>query len=99
MGVTTLGSEYFARCERVVAAAEEANEAIESAREAPRGLVRVTTPVVFGTDVLPSVLIEFLAAFPEVEVEAILTDQAVDLVAERVGVKLGDGVLGQAQTS
>ncbi|MFO0585064.1 MAG: LysR family transcriptional regulator [Anaeromyxobacter sp.] len=57
----------------------------------PRGLLRVTAPLVFGRRHVAPALVEFLAANPEVKADLVLDDRPLDLVGEGfdVAVRIG----------
>jgi DNA-binding transcriptional LysR family regulator len=66
--LTDAGRGYVAACRRILEDVSEAERAAAGEYSAPRGDLVVTAPVVFGRlHVLP-VLIEFLQAYPEVNV-------------------------------
>ena len=62
--------------------------AVTELQREPRGKLRVRTTVPLGHAFLAAIVVEFLEAFPNVEVMLHLTDRAVDLVAERFDVAL-----------
>ncbi|MCO6440615.1 MAG: LysR family transcriptional regulator [Nitrococcus mobilis] len=66
-------------------------DAVEGAREScsvPQGHLRVTAPVDFGMDVLPNLIVQFRALHPQISVELLLTDTALDLAAHRIDLAL-----------
>ncbi len=85
---TEQGKRFHERARRVL---EEFGEAVADARgltEKPTGLLRVSAPVSIGVLRLNRLVQEFLAAYPEIEVELILNDRFVDLVEEGMDVAL-----------
>ena len=58
--------------------------AIEESRDKPRGLLRVTAPVVLGQIRILPVIVAFRAEFPNVRVDLILADRVVDVIEERI---------------
>lgn len=56
----------------------------------PRGRLRVTVPVLFGTEFLAPRLCEFMREYPDIELDLELENRVVDLVAERfdVGIRM-----------
>ncbi|WP_211453164.1 LysR family transcriptional regulator [Collimonas antrihumi] len=89
-GLTTTeqGKRFYARAKRVL---EEFNEAVSDARgltEKPTGLLRVNAPLGLGQLRLNGLVLEFLALYPEIEVELTLNDRFVDLVEDGVDVAL-----------
>ena len=58
-----------------------AQATVLNSRNKPQGTLRVSTPISLGSNWLTSVLPEFLAAYPEIDVELILEDEEHDLSA------------------
>jgi DNA-binding transcriptional LysR family regulator len=55
---------------------------------APRGRLRLSAPLTFGRRHLSPVVLDYLAAYPEVSAELSLTDSPVDLVEEGIDIAL-----------
>jgi DNA-binding transcriptional LysR family regulator len=91
--LTEAGRGYVAACRRILEEVNEAERAAAGEYSAPRGDLVVTAPVVFGRlHVLP-VLIEFLRAYPEVNVRLVLGDRIVNLLEDHVDLALRIGSL------
>ncbi|MER8366500.1 LysR family transcriptional regulator [Mesorhizobium sp. M1348] len=92
VSLTEAGSEFLARVRAILAAVDEA-EAVASAHAGggPRGVLRLALPGSFGRMWIGPLLPQFLAAFPDVRIEAEFSNRFVDLVAENfdVAVRLG----------
>ncbi len=58
-----------------------AQATVINSRSKPQGKLRVSTPISLGSNWLTSVLPEFIAAYPEINVELILKDDEHDLSA------------------
>ena len=56
-----------------------AQATVINSRSKPQGKLRVSTPISLGSNWLTSVLPEFLAAYPEIDVEIVLEDEEHDL--------------------
>lgn len=89
--LTEAGRGYFERAGRVLADLEDANRSVSQLQAAPRGRLRVNAPMSFGFLHLAPALTDFLARYPEVEVDVTLNDRFVDLVDEGfdVAVRIG----------
>jgi LysR family transcriptional activator of dmlA len=86
MRLTHLGDVYFERSRRIFDDLRLLEGAMDESDDAPRGLLRVTAPVVLGhVRILPAVL-AFRKAFPNVKVDLLLVDRVVDLIDERIDV-------------
>jgi DNA-binding transcriptional LysR family regulator len=60
---------------------------------APRGLLRVTAPTMFGRRHVAPVVTRFLALHPEVQVDLLLSDRNVDLIEEGIDAAVRIGPL------
>ncbi|MER2195723.1 LysR family transcriptional regulator [Methylobacterium brachiatum] len=86
--LTEAGEQYAAVCRRVLTDLEEADLALAGNRAAPRGVLTVTAPVMFGTRVLRPVVGEFLRAYPAMQVRYLLLNRVTNLVDEGIDVAL-----------
>jgi DNA-binding transcriptional LysR family regulator len=82
------GERYAVACRRILVDLEEANLAAAGAHAAPRGLLTVTAPVMFGTRILRPIIDAFLAEQEAVQVRYLLLDRIVGLTDEGVDVAL-----------
>lgn len=91
LNVTDAGREFHARAVRILEAVEDAELAVSSQGDSPRGTLRLTAPMSFGTLYLGSVLPAFLLRYPAVSVELDLNDRTVDLIREGydMGIRIG----------
>jgi DNA-binding transcriptional LysR family regulator len=89
LSLTDVGRTYYDYCARIVAELEDAERAVSSLQDSPRGFLRVTT----GTNVgyLGPIVSDFLKRYPEVRIEMHCTGRVVDLIEERfdLGVRAG----------
>jgi len=60
---------------------------------APRGLLRIAAPNVFGRRHVAPVVTRFLAAHPDIQVELLLSDRNVDLIEEGIDAAVRIGPL------
>lgn len=93
MGLTDDGAAYHARCHRALAELRQAGDALQDRGSVPQGLLRVTAPRLFGHAFLGDALSEYLARWPEVQLELMLVERRVDLVEEGFDVALRIGSL------
>jgi DNA-binding transcriptional LysR family regulator len=82
MSLTEIGAAYYEHCARIAQEIEAAQQSVTQLQAEPRGLLKVTTPVVFAALHLAPVLHSFVARYEHVEVELNATDRVVDLVEE-----------------
>ena len=91
--LTELGRAYYERCRGILLDIEAAEAFAETVRATPRGLLRVTAPVVLGTTVLPRLFAEYLRLHPEVQVDLVLQDRRVDLLEDGIDAAIRAGTL------
>jgi len=94
--LTEPGQHYLDSCRRLLAEIVEAERVVAGEYETPRGRLNVTAPIVFGRlHVLPIVM-DFLKAYPEVDLRLSLADRIVDLAEENLDVGLRIGALADS---
>lgn len=86
--LTEAGSAAHARCQTLVAAAREVMALADTQSATPRGLVRISIPEAFAQQVVHPLMPAFLARYPEVDVQLIITDRTVDLYEEAVDLAI-----------
>ena len=91
--LTEVGRVYLERSKGLLADFDATEASATEQQAEPRGLLRVTAPVVLGTHGLAPLLGEFMALCPQVSVELALHDRVVDLVDEGFDVALRSGPL------
>lgn len=96
VSVTEDGAVFYERCVRLLSDMEEAEDLFRNAGGRPSGRLRVDVPGRIGRLVIAPALPEFLAAYPQIEIDLGMTDRAVDLVEERADCVLRVGPLGDS---
>jgi len=96
LALTSEGEAYFLRCQRILAEIEEAESEIMHFRDRPKGLLRLNVGVAFGMHQLVPALPQFLARFPEVEIDLTITDNLVDLIEEGADLAIRTGDLSDS---
>jgi DNA-binding transcriptional LysR family regulator len=93
IGLTDAGRAYVAACKRILEELGEAERAASGEYSAPRGDLFITAPVVFGRlHVLP-IVIEFLRAYPDIDIRLGLADRIVNILEEPVDLAVRIGHL------
>ena len=92
LSLTAEGTLYYERIARVLKELDEANDLVISGRK-PRGKLTLSTTFDFGQSFLVQLMPEFLAQYPEIEVDLRLSDRNVDLAAEGIDVAIRFGDL------
>jgi DNA-binding transcriptional LysR family regulator len=80
--VTDVGARFYERCRAVLREVDRATSVVDSARETPRGKLRVASPLNFSQVMLAPVLTAFMTEYHEVEVALDIANRDVDLIAE-----------------
>ncbi|HUP29414.1 MAG TPA: LysR substrate-binding domain-containing protein [Usitatibacter sp.] len=83
MSLTETGAVFYEHCSRIVQELELAKDAVGQFQEEPRGLLRLSASVAFGTMHIAPALPDFLAAHPQVQIDMEIMDRFVDLADER----------------
>lgn len=96
LSLTEEGRGYHAQIARILAEIEEANLSVSQAQAAPRGRLRVSAPMSFGILHLAPAIRDFLARYPEVELDLSLNDRYVDVVDEGFDVAIRIGRLADS---
>lgn len=82
VAATEAGQAYFERVRVLLDEFDGLDLAIRNISDAPRGRLRLTAPVSFGTRTLVPALNAFAALYPEIALDVSFTDRLVDLVDE-----------------
>ncbi|MCW8327844.1 LysR family transcriptional regulator [Photobacterium sp. SDRW27] len=88
LSLTQVGAEYYEKCVSIIGELDEAEASARSQVASPKGIIRITAPVVFGRLVIAPILSEFLSLYPEIKVDLTLSDKHVDLISEGVDVAI-----------
>lgn len=88
LSLTAEGEQYFRRVAPLVEEMEEARRDARNERTKPRGLLRLTASVAYGTKQIVPHLTALHKRAPELEVELILSDGNLDLIAERIDLAI-----------
>jgi DNA-binding transcriptional LysR family regulator len=94
LSLTDVGRTYYDYSARIVGEVEDAERAVSTLQEAPRGLLRVTAPL--NMSFLAPIVSDYLARYREVQLEFFATSRRVDLVEERFDIGIRAGVLADS---
>ena len=96
VGPTEDGRDYYARTLNFLRELDEVEHAFGRRRVTPVGRLRVGCPAGFGRLHLASRMREFLARYPDIEVELQLDDRFVDLVGDGIDVAVRIGEIADS---
>ena len=82
--VTEAGQIFYRHCKAMIIEAEAAQEAINSLRAEPRGLIRLTCPIALLHVHIGEMLARFMMKYPQVTVQLEETNRQVDVLNENV---------------
>ncbi len=96
LALTDAGRSYVVACRRILDQVEEAERMASGEYSAPRGGLIVTAPIVFGRlHVLP-IAVEFLKAYPAIDLRLMLADRLLDLMEDHVDLAVRIGPLADS---
>lgn len=93
LSLTEAGTVYYQHASLGLGYMLEAEAAIDEARQQPQGKLKITAPADLGDNLLAGLLEDTQREFPALELELILTDRYIDLVADGVDVAIRTGEL------
>ena len=90
--LTDPGRSFLTDARRILEDYQASSDAARGAHRAPKGVLRLTAPTLFGQHYVSPVLLDFLDRFSEVDVEAIYLDRVVNLIDEGfdLAVRIGE---------
>lgn len=91
--LTEAGTAYVAACRRILEQVVEAERTAAGEFSAPKGLLTLTSPIVFGRLHLLPVIADFLKTYPDVDVRLEQSDRLVSLQEEQIDAAIRIGRL------
>lgn len=101
LSLTEAGQAYADRMRAILESFDDLTTEVQNAATAPRGRIRLTAPLSFGTVRLAPVLARFAAEYPEISLEVHFNDRITNLVEEgfdaavRVGRAMDGALVGR----
>lgn len=94
--LTDAGEAYLAAARKILEQVSEAERAAAGEYLAPRGNLAIAAPIVFGRlHVLP-IATAFLADFPDIDIQFVLSDRNADLIEEQIDMAVRIGPLADS---
>jgi len=94
--LTERGQIHLGNCRHILESVDAATAAVRGIDAAPRGLLTIAAPLLFGRlHVLP-VVVELLAAHRELQARLVLADNHVNILGEGVDLAVRIGELGDS---
>lgn len=94
LSLTEAGRAFHERCVQLLADLEEAEASAGAGTAVPRGTLRVSCGVSFGTQHVAPAVAAFMAKYPDVRLDLELSDRVVDLVDEGFDAAVRIGAVG-----
>ncbi|MBO2584274.1 LysR family transcriptional regulator [Shewanella algae] len=96
LSLTEAGERYYDSVRHAVRFAREAEDAIGELQHSPKGLLRMSVPMVYGRRYVAPLMAEFLQRFPDIRLQLELSDSHTDLIAEGFDLALRIGELADS---
>ncbi len=96
LSLTEAGREFYERAHAILGSVDEALLAMQRIRGTPQGTLRLTCGVEFGLIAVGGWIADYLAAHPQMQVEADYTNRVVDIVHEGHDLALRVGPLADS---
>ncbi|HAT29312.1 MAG TPA: LysR family transcriptional regulator [Janthinobacterium sp.] len=91
--LTEIGRQYCEQCRLILAQVAAAENGAEAMRARPRGTLKITVPVSFGSEWLAPAMTDYLTLHREVSLDLNLNDRLLDLVDEGYDAAVRIGAL------
>lgn len=90
---TEAGQAFYLRCELILRQAEEAFDELAEGAAEPSGTLRLTAPFDYGVGVVVPVIAAFRQRYPACKVDAILSDQMLNVMNSNIELAIRVGWL------
>ena len=94
--LTPQGRRYYDKVVQILQDVESANLSVAEQDETPRGVLRVSVPVAFGRLHIAPLLGNFLAQYPEMQLDLAFSDSLANPVAEELDLVIRIGNLDRS---
>lgn len=93
---TETGKVYHQHCLKMLEQAEEADRVVNNMQSEPSGLLRISTPLAFGTPFFISTIKSFLDQYPKVNIEIVADNKSLDMLDEEIDIAFRIGPLADS---
>lgn len=90
---TDAGKTFYQRCALILKEAGDAFDELGEVSAQPSGVLRLTAPLDYGITAVVPAITEFTRRYPQCKVEAVLSDQSLDLMSGQVELAIRVGWL------
>jgi DNA-binding transcriptional LysR family regulator len=92
ISLTDTGRDYFESCRRLLEDLAEAERLAAGEYRAPKGSLVISAPVVFGRAYLAPIVVDFLQAYPDIDVDLRLGAGGDNLIEQQIDLAIRIGV-------
>jgi DNA-binding transcriptional LysR family regulator len=92
---TELGQAFYLRCALILREAENAFDDLAETSVEPSGMLRLTAPFDYGVGIVVPAIAAFTQRYPRCKVDAILSDQTLDLMSSNIELAIRVGWLAE----
>jgi len=90
---TEAGQAFYHRCALILHEAEDAFGELAEVAGEPSGMLRLTAPLDYGIGVVVPAIAAFMQRYPQCKVDAVLSDQTLDMMARNIELAIRVGWL------
>lgn len=92
---TEVGQAFYLRCALILREAEHAFDDLAETSSEPSGMLRLTAPFDYGVGVVVPAIAAFTQRYPACKVDAILSDQTLDIMSGNIELAIRVGWLAE----
>ena len=92
---TEAGHAFYLRCAMILREAEDAFDELAETSAEPSGMLRLTAPVDYGVGAVVPAIASFVNRYPACKVDAVLSDQTLDIMAGNIELAIRVGWLAE----
>ena len=93
LSLTEAGERYLEHAAEALAAANQAEDAVTELQGEPQGQLRINAPMSFGRLHVAPLIPKFLKRYPRLQIDLVMDDRKIDLVAEGFDLSIRGGIL------
>ncbi|GAA0584237.1 LysR family transcriptional regulator [Rhizomicrobium electricum] len=96
LALTDAGQIYFAACKRILDLVSDAERVAVGEYSAPKGSLALAAPIAFGRQHVLPVAVDFLKAYPDIDLQLALSDRNAHIVDDRIDLAIRVGELADS---
>jgi len=82
ISLTPEGKEFNEQCQQMIIDAQQAQGILNQSNISPKGTLKISCPLGFGSNYLKPILVEYLAQYPDVTLDLDFSDRQVDVIQD-----------------